>query len=534
MFKRYNNIVELINAAFKNYSELPAYTCLGKSLSFGELDKKSQHFADYLINELKLRPGDRLAIQLPNTLQFPIALYGAIRCGIVVVNINPLYTPREILHQLNDSGAKALLVLANVAHNAAEVVDQTSVERVIVTELADEHDTVKRHLINFVCKYVKKIVPEFSFRHSQSWRLIFQASYPKAAEPVVDSDSILVLQYTGGTTGVSKGAMLTHGNMASNVWQMITHMPQAFNEGKEIFVACLPLYHIYALNLHGLAAFSMGCHNLLIPNPRDLASVVKALKGIQFTVFIGINTLFRALIRSKHGFQNLDFSKLKVTSAGGMALTEDAAKGWFDVTGCKVIEGYGLTETSPVLTGNPCDDVRLGSIGVALPETEIKILDDNGKEMQDGEPGELCARGPQVMPGYWNRPEETEKVMTADGFFRTGDIAIKMKDGYFKIVDRKKDLILVSGFNVYPNEIEEVLTMHPDILEAAAIGVPDHDSGEIIKVFIVAETDELSVDDVLEYCRDNLTAYKVPKLVEFRKELPKSNVGKILRRELRD
>ncbi len=533
MFPRYNNVVDLIESTFKKYADHPAYTCLGKTLSFAELDKKSQHFASYLIHELKLKPGDRLAIQLPNILQFPIALYGAMRCGIVVVNINPLYTPREILHQLNDSGAKALIVLANIAQNAAEIVDQTSVERVVVTELGDEHSGLKRPIINFVCKYVKKIVPEFSFRTQQNWRSIFSEPYPSFNTPEVASDELLVLQYTGGTTGVSKGAMLTHNNIASNVWQMINHMPVAFDEGKETFVACLPLYHIYALNLHGLAAFSMGCHNILIPNPRDLPSIVKALSGVQFTVFIGINTLFRALIRADCKFSTLDFTKLKVTSAGGMALTEDAAVGWHEMTGCKVIEGYGLTETSPVLTGNPYDDIRLGYIGTPLPETEIRILDEDAHEVATGEAGELCARGPQVMKGYWQREKETAAVMTDDGFFRTGDIAVKTEDNYFKIVDRKKDLILVSGFNVYPNEIEEVLALHPDIVEAAAVGVADQESGEVVKVFVVRESNDLQEQEVISYCRDNLTRYKVPKSVEFRKELPKSNVGKILRRELR-
>jgi len=534
LIPRYEHVGQLIETTFEKYAALPAYTCLGKTLTFRQLDEKSRQFAAFLQNELQLKPGDRLAIQLPNVLQFPIALYGAMRCGVVVVNVNPLYKPREIKHQVNDSGAKVLVVLANVAFNAAEIIDETSIEHVIVTELGDEHDAPKRQIINFVCKYIKKIVPRFHFKSRRAWRSIFANDYGDMQAVDLTKDSLLVLQYTGGTTGISKGAMLTHGNIASNVWQMITHMPPAFDQGKETFVACLPFYHIYALNLHGMAAFSAGAHNIMIPNPRDLDSIVSALKGIQFTIFIGINTLFRALVRCDNGFDRLDFSKLKITSAGGMALTEDAALGWEKITGCKVIEGYGLTETSPVLTGNPHDDIRIGTIGKPLPETEIKILDDEGIAVAFGQPGEICARGPQVMPGYWHRPDETAKVMTSDGFFKTGDIAVEMEDGYYKIIDRKKDIILVSGFNVYPNEVEEVLALHPNIVEAAAVGVPDEMSGEIIKVFIVPETTSLTEAEVLSYSRKNLTAYKVPKLVEFRSELPKSNVGKILRRELRD
>ena len=533
MIPRYNNVVDILEHAFTAYADLPAYTCLGKTLTFKDIDQRSQRFASYLRNELKLEPGDRFAIQLPNLLQFPVALYGAIRAGMIIVNINPLYTPREIKHQLNDSGANALLVLANVASNAAEIIEETGVKHVIVTSIGDELGALKGSLINFVVKYVKKMVPPFSFPNAITYGAVMHhkpAPYTKAEVSELDC---LMLQYTGGTTGVSKGAMLTHKNLASNVWQMITHMPNAFHEGKEIFVACLPLYHIYALNLHGLGAFSAGCHNVLIPNPRDLGSIVKALSNVNFTVFIGINTLLRALNRFDK-FKTLDFSTLKISSAGGMALTEDAALGWHEITGCHVCEGYGLTETSPVLTGNPSDNIKIGTIGLPLPETEIRILDEAGNDVDDGDVGELCARGPQVMPGYWHRPKETEDAMTADGYFKTGDMAYKRDDGFYKIVDRKKDLILVSGFNVYPNEIEDVLGLHPKIIEAAAVGVSDNDSGEVVKVFIVKEVEDLTEQEVIEYCRKNLTRYKVPKFVSFRTELPKSNVGKILRRELRD
>ncbi len=530
---RHSNVLDLIERAFSSYPQHAAYTCLGKTLSYAELDVRSRVFASFLRNELKLQAEDRVAIQLPNVLQFPVALYGAIRAGLIVVNINPLYTPREIKHQLNDSGAKALIVLANVAANAAEIIEETSVEHVITTELGDEHGGLKGGLLNFVVKHVKKMVPEFHFPKSYVYKKVMRHRPAPFNISVPQSESCLMLQYTGGTTGVSKGAMLTHGNLASNVWQMISHLPEAFEEGAETFVACLPLYHIYALNLHGLSAFSMGCHNILIPNPRDLGSIIKALKGVRFTVFIGINTLFRALCRFEP-FKTLDFSGLNITSAGGMALTEDAAAGWEQITGCKVCEGYGLTETSPVLTGNAYKNIKLGTIGIPLPETEIKIFDEAGNQVPDGEVGELCAKGPQVMKGYWNRLKETEQVFMANGFFKTGDMAMKCEDDNYKIVDRKKDLILVSGFNVYPNEIEDVLGQHPKIVEAAAVGMPDKESGEVVKVFVVPEVDDISAEEVIEYCRKNLTRYKVPKAVSFEKELPKSNVGKILRRELRD
>ena len=530
---RYSNVVELIEKAYEQYAERPAYTCLGQSISYGELQKKSLVFASYLQNELGLKAGDRFAIQLPNLLQFPIAMYGAIQAGLVIVNINPLYTPREVQYQLNDSGAKAFLVLSNVASNSAEIIRETGVEHVIVTNLGDEHPGLKGHLLNFVVKHVKKMVPPFHFDNAIKYRDVFKAQLKEIERSTATSEDLLVLQYTGGTTGVSKGAMLSHGNLASNVWQMISHLPTAFEENNEVFVACLPLYHIYALNLHGLAAFSAGCHNILIPNPRDLASIVKALKNQPFTVFIGINTLFRALTRFE-AFSSLDFSSLKITSAGGMALTEDAALDWEKMTGCKVCEGYGLTETSPVLTGNPFGAIRLGSIGTALPETELLIIDEHDKPVEEGGVGELCARGPQVMSGYWHKPEETKAAFLDNGYFRTGDMAQKLDGGYYKLVDRKKDLIIVSGFNVYPNEIEDVIAHHPGVVEAAAIGVKDDECGEIVKLFVVRENESLSTDEVIAYCRENLTRYKVPKQVEFKSELPKSNVGKILRRELRE
>jgi len=533
VLKRCSTVSELIEAAFIDNASKPAYTSFGQCLTYKDVDERSRIVASYLRNQLGLEQGDRVAIQLPNIFQFPILIYALIRAGLVGVNINPLYTPREIKHQLVDSEAKALFVLSNCADNAAEIIDETQVKHVVVTDLADELSSPKRQILNFAVKYLKRMVPDFHFKNAVAYRDIYNHQPTSFALDPVTKDSLLVLQYTGGTTGVAKGAMLTHGNLASNVWQMVSHLPEAFTGENKTFVACLPLYHIYAYNLHALCGFCAGAHNILIPNPRDLKAMLNALRPHKFSVFVGINTLFRALVRNDD-FKTLDFSELKVTSAGGMALTEDAALDWKKFTGCDVIEGYGLTETSPVVSGNSFNKIVLGSIGTPIPETEIKLLDETGNVVAEGEAGELSVRGPQVMAGYWKRPEATEKVMTKDGFFKTGDIAIKLPEGAYKIVDRKKDMILVSGFNVYPNEVEAVLTSHPDIVEAAVVGVEDIEKGEAIKAFIVKEQEELNEAEVIEYCRDQLTAYKVPQYVEFREELPKSNVGKILRRELRN
>lgn len=533
MIPRYDTLTDLVEQAFSSYGSFPAYTCAGHTLSFKQLDELSRRFASYCHHQLGLQPGDRIGLQMPNILQYPVALYGAIRAGLVIVNINPLYTPRELAHQLNDSGAKALVVLSNIALAASQVVKDTQVEHVIVTDFADLHPTPKRQIINFVVKHVKKMVPSFAMPTAIPFREVINCP-AKALKPVmVNAASVAALQYTGGTTGISKGAMLTHGNLCSNVWQCITLMPEAFPPGKEVFIACLPLYHIYALNLNALAAFSYGEHNILIPNPRDLKALVAAVKNVGMTVIIGINTLYVALARYAPS-KTIDFSKLRVSCAGGMAMTEDAARMWKELSGCEVCEGYGLTEASPVICGNKVSSIRFGTIGKALIETEIKLIDDAGNTVPDGEPGELCARGPQVMPGYWNKPDETAKVLTPDGWLKTGDVAIKTPDGYYKIVDRKKDMILVSGFNVYPNEIEDIVTSHPDIIEAAAIGVPDEKSGEAVKLFVVRSRPDLSEEEIKQFCKERLTAYKRPRSIEFRDSLPKSNVGKILRRELRE
>lgn len=533
MVPRYNTILELLDYTFSTYTTQPAFTCLGHTLSFQEVDTLSMRFASYLHNELGLQPGDRISFQMPNILQYPVALYGAARAGLVIVNTNPLYTARELKHQLIDSGAKAIVVLSNVAHVTASVVKDTNVEHVIVTELADLHASPKRQIMNFVIKYIKKMVPAFHFETSVKFRDIMSTSAKPLKVFETSPESLFALQYTGGTTGVSKGAMLSHHNLASNVWQMISHMPEAFKAEQEVFVACLPLYHIYGFNLHGLSAFSYGEHNILIPNPRDLKSMTQALSREKITVFVGINTLYVALCRFKP-FTKLDFSTLHISSAGGTAMTEDAMREWKALTGCEVCEGYGLTETSPVVCGNKVDDIRPGTVGIPLNETEIKLVGDNGCVVPDGEAGELCVRGPQVTKGYWNRPDETANSLSDDGWFQTGDIAKLCDGGVYKLVDRKKDMIIVSGFNVYPNEIESVVSLHAGVVEAAAIGIPDDHSGEVVKLFVVPTDSSTTKDEIKAFCRENLTGYKRPKVIEFRESLPKTNVGKILRRELRE
>lgn len=529
-----NTALALFEHAFQTYPNRPAFTCLGTTLTYRQIDEQSAALSAYLANALKLVPGDRIALQMPNITQYPIALYAALRAGLVIVNVNPLYTPRELRHQLKDSGAKALIVLANVAAEVAQVVEQTPVEHVIVTEIADFMPWPKRLLVNAAVKYLKKMVPDFSFAKPIAFLDAIKKGQGMAAPQVdVKPEDLMILQYTGGTTGVAKAAMLSQFNLYSNVQQIKTHFPEFFSEAPEIFGAPLPLYHIYALNLHLLSGFSNGTHSILIPNPRDLPSLFDALAAHKMTVFVGINTLFNAMLNHKR-FDELDFSKLKVTAAGGMALTSETARKWEERTKSKISEGYGLTETSPVVTTNKVSAVQLGSIGTPLVDTEVKVINEQGETLPAGEPGELCIRGPQVMQGYWQKPDATKEVLDDEGWFRSGDIALIQPDGYLKIVDRKKDMIIVSGFNVYPNEVEDVAMTHPAILEAAVVGVPSSDGCEQVKIFVVTQDESLSEEDVIAHCRENLTRYKVPKLVEFRKELPKSNVGKILRRELRD
>ncbi|MFV8783339.1 AMP-binding protein [Microbulbifer sp. SA54] len=528
------SILDVFSTASAKYADRPAFTCLGHTLTIGDIDRLSANFASYLQNNTSLKPGDRIAVQLPNVLQYPVVVFGALRAGLVVVNTNPLYTQRELKHQLNDSGAKALVVVANIADTAAAVVPETGVEQVIVTEIADLHPPIKRLLINSVAKYIKKMVPEFSFANRVRFTDAIATGAKLPHEDVQRApEDIAVLQYTGGTTGVAKGAMLTNRNLVANMEQVREALGDSMKEGEEFYVSPLPLYHIYAFTIHCMCLLTTGNHSLLIPNPRDIPGFVKTLKGKRFTGFVGLNTLFNGLMRDSD-FAQLDFSKLHTTCSGGMALTRDTAKRWEEMTGCVVIEGYGMTETSPVVSFNPADAIQLGTVGLPVPGTEVKVMDENGNDLPNNSPGELCVRGPQVMKGYWERPEATADTIDSEGWLKTGDMAVIQDDGYIKIVDRKKDMIIVSGFNVYPNEIEDIVSAHPKVTEAAAIGIPNERSGETVKLFVVKADPSLTAEDVIAYCRENMTAYKVPKNIEFRDDLPKTNVGKILRRELRD
>jgi long-chain acyl-CoA synthetase len=531
---KYQSMVDMFDQSVRKYADRPAFSAVGVTLSYRDLDTQSRNFAAWLQNRTDLKPGDRIAVQMPNITQYPVVVYGAMRAGLIVVNTNPLYTTREMEHQFNDSGAKALVVLANMASNAEKVLPNTGIEHVIVTELADMHGFPKRQLMNAAVKHLKKMVPPYSLPQAHKLPAVLAAGAREKFSPVESKqDDIAVLQYTGGTTGVAKGAMLTHGNLVANLVQTRPMMEDNLEEGKEVIIAPLPLYHIYSFTLNCGVMLEAGGHNVLIPNPRDLDAFVKELQQHKFTSFLGLNTLFVGLC-NKEEFQDLDFSNLKMTSSGGMALTSDTAKMWKRVTGCEISEGYGMTETSPVVTVNPHSAIQIGTIGLPIPSTVVKTIDDEGNETPLGEPGELCVKGPQVMRGYWQRPEDTRKSFTEDGFLRTGDVALIQEDGYIRIVDRKKDMIIVSGFNVFPNEVEDVVSGHPDVVECAAVGVEDAKSGEAVKVFLVSKNENLSANELKEYCRERLTAYKVPKFFEFRDELPKTNVGKILRRELRD
>ena len=531
---KYQSVIEVFNTFVAKYAEKPAFTCLGQTLTYAELEEKSGAFAAYLQNETGLKAGDRIAVQLPNVLQYPIVVFGAMRAGMTVVNTNPLYTEREMEHQFNDSGAKALVVLANMASKAEAILANTSIETVIVTEVGDMNTTVKRILINSVVKYVKKEVPAFNIPKAVSLRKALAQGHGKSfTTPEMKQDDVAVLQYTGGTTGVAKGAMLTHGNLIANMLQCHGLFSMALDTGKETAIAPLPLYHIYAFTIHCMVLLETGNHSVLIPNPRDIPGFLKVLQSTKFSCFVGLNTLFVALC-NQPAFKALNFSGLKLTISGGMALTKDAADSWKKLTDCDIAEGFGMTETSPVVSFNPPGYIKLGTIGLPVASTNCKVIDDNGNELPVGESGELCVKGPQVMKGYWQRPEATAEAIDSDGWLKTGDIAVIDDEGYLKIVDRKKDMIIVSGFNVYPNEVEDEIVTHPDILEAAAIGIPDPKTSETVKVFVVSTNENLTAADVKAWARERLTAYKVPRHVEFRDELPKTNVGKILRRELRD
>ncbi|MDT3272958.1 long-chain-fatty-acid--CoA ligase FadD [Shewanella sp. SP2S2-4] len=533
--EQYSSLVDMFETAVAKYEDQPAFINMGATLTYRKLEERSRAFAAYLQNELKLEKGDRVALMMPNLLQYPIALFGVLRAGMVVVNVNPLYTPRELKHQLIDSGAKAIVVVSNFARTLEEVVEQTPVESVIITSLGDQLSAPKRTLVNFVVKYIKKLVPKYDLPHALSMRdTLSTGRRMQYIKPEVTNDDLAFLQYTGGTTGVSKGAMLTHGNIVANVLQADGAYSPALNDGSEFVVTALPLYHIFALTVNCLLFLHKGSQNLLITNPRDIPGFVAELKKYPFTALTGVNTLFNALVNSDE-FSQLDFSRLKLSIGGGMAVQKAVADKWQAITKTRLLEGYGLTEASPLLTCCPYNlDGYNGSIGFPAPSTLIQIRDDDGKVLAQGETGELFGKGPQVMKGYWQRPEETAKVIDTDGWLATGDIGYMDEKGFFYIVDRKKDMILVSGFNVFPNEVEEVVALHPKVIEVAAVGVPNDASGELVKVFVVAKDKSLTAEDIIKHCRIHLTGYKVPKLVEFRDELPKTNVGKILRRELRD
>ena len=533
--EQYSSLVDMFETAVTKYEDQPAFINMGATLTYRKLEERSRAFAAYLQNELKLEKGDRVALMMPNLLQYPIALFGVLRAGMVVVNVNPLYTPRELKHQLIDSGAKAIVVVSNFARTLEEVVDQTPIKSVIITRLGDQLSAPKRTLVNFVVKYIKKLVPKYDLPHALSMRdTLSRGRRMQYIKPEVTNADLAFLQYTGGTTGVSKGAMLTHGNIVANVLQADGAYSPALDDGSEFVVTALPLYHIFALTVNCLLFLHKGSQNLLITNPRDIPGFVAELKKYPFTALTGVNTLFNALVNSED-FAELDFTGLKLSIGGGMAVQKAVADKWQALTKTRLLEGYGLTEASPLLTCCPYDLAGYnGSIGFPAPSTLIQIRDDDGNVLAQGEKGELFGKGPQVMKGYWQRPEETAKVIDVDGWLATGDIGYMDEKGFFYIVDRKKDMILVSGFNVFPNEVEEVIAMHPKVIEVAAVGVPNEASGELVKVFVVAKDKSLTAEDIIKHCRIHLTGYKVPKLVEFRDELPKTNVGKILRRELRD
>ncbi|EKN5122690.1 long-chain-fatty-acid--CoA ligase FadD [Yersinia enterocolitica] len=531
---RYSSLVEMFENAALRYADQPAFINMGEVMTFRKLEERSRAFAAYLQQGLGLQKGDRVALMMPNLLQYPIALFGILRAGMVVVNVNPLYTPRELEHQLNDSGAAAIVIVSNFAHTLEKIVFKTKVKHVILTRMGDQLSTAKGTLVNFVVKYIKRLVPKYYLPDAISFRTALQKGRRmQYVKPDVINTDMAFLQYTGGTTGVAKGAMLTHRNMQSNLEQAKAAYAPLLQPGHELVVTALPLYHIFALTMNCLLFIELGGRSLLITNPRDIPGMVKELSRYPFTAMTGVNTLFNALLNNEE-FTKLDFSTLRLSVGGGMPVQKAVAEKWEKLTGKHLLEGYGLTECSPLVTGNPYDLKHYsGSIGLPVPSTDVRLVDDEGNDVAMGEPGELWVRGPQVMLGYWQRPEATDEVLK-DGWLATGDIATLDEQGFLRIVDRKKDMILVSGFNVYPNEIEDVVALHAKVLESAAVGVPNEVSGETVKLFVVKKDASLTQEELLTHCRRYLTGYKVPKIVEFRDELPKSNVGKILRRELRD
>ncbi len=530
----FQSVVDVIDRSCTEFADNTAYVNFGAELSYRQVDDYSRAFAARM-QALGLKKGDRIAVMMPNVLQYPIAVFGALRAGLVVVNTNPLYTARELKHQLKDSGARAIVIMDNFASVLEAVIDDTEVEHVLLTSMGDMVGFPKGAIMNFVVRHIKKMVPKYSLPKAVSFKQALSQGASETFSPVqLGHDDIAFLQYTGGTTGVSKGAVLTHRNMVANMQQSSAWLGERVAPGRETIITALPLYHIFALTANCLVFLKFGGRNVLITNPRDMPGFVKELGKVKFTAITGVNTLFNGLLNTP-GFSDLDFSNLRLTLGGGMAVQRAVAEKWKSVTGVTLIEAYGLTETSPAACINPMDmEEYNGAIGLPISSTECKVIDPDGNAQPIGETGELCVKGPQVMQGYWNRPEETANVLDDEGWLRTGDMAKMDERGYFFIVDRKKDMILVSGFNVYPNEIEDIVANHPKVLEVGAIGAPDEKSGEVVKVVVVRKDDSLTVKEVREHCRKELTGYKVPKYVEFVEELPKTNVGKILRRELRD
>ncbi len=533
---QYGSLIELIEESIEKYGDKIAYIHMGVEMTFKQIGNYSANFAAFLQNETNLKKGDRIAIQMPNVMQYPIALFGAIRAGLVVVNTNPLYTVREMEHQFTDADVKAIVVLANFADSVEKVLSHTNIETVIVTEVGDMMGIFKRSLTNFVVKRVKKMVPSYNLPKAIPFRYVLAKGrkYPFTPVKVKSSDNAFI-QYTGGTTGVAKGAELTHRNIIANAEQIKEWMKPLAREGQEIVLTPLPMYHIFSLTVNTFIFFAYGCSNVLITNPRDLPALIKEMANNKITVMTGVNTLFNGLANHPD-INTVDFTRLKIAVAGATAVQSAVAKKWKEVTGNSLVEGFGLTECSPVVSCNPViGEVQIGTIGLPLPSTEIKLIDDDENEVEGfDKPGELCVRGPQVMKGYLNKVDETLNCLDADGWLKTGDVAILQSDGFLKIVDRKKDMILVSGFNVYPNEVEDTIAMYPKVMEVAAIGVENEKFGETVKVFIVKKDDSLTEEEIKKYCKENMTGYKVPKYYEFRDELPKSNVGKILRRVLKD
>lgn len=533
---QYDSLVQLIETSFDKFKDREAYQNMGKGYTYGYLDEQTKNFAAYLQNETDLVPGDRVAIQMPNLLQYPIAMFGALRAGMIIVNTNPLYTAREMKHQFKDSGAKALIVVNNFADKVEEVLADTDIKYVFTTRIGDFLGFPKKGIINFVIKNVKKMEPKFNLPQAISFsKVLKDGSAYTFTRPEINRDDVAFLQYTGGTTGVSKGAMLTHRNLIANLLQNSAWMHKELKESpQEIAITALPLYHVFSLTVNCLTMFRIGAKNILITNPRDIPGFIKELSKHKFTMVSGVNTLFNAMMNDPK-FTQLDFSSLKITIGGGMAVQSFVANKWKELTGVELVEGYGLTETSPTASCNPLDGSgQIGTIGIPFPSTSFEIRDDEGNTLPTGEVGEICIKGPQVMKGYWQREEDTKDTFWPEEWLKTGDIGVMHEDGYFKIVDRKKDMILVSGFNVYPNEIEEVVSLHDGVLEVAAVGVPDEKSTEAVKIFVVKADENLTAEDLKAFCKENLTGYKVPKHYEFREDLPKTNVGKILRRELRD